>query len=98
MFHNFLERSADQAFRGECAAQTRLSEAQSELDRREWKMQGADRALHESGIQLHSQRMELYQVNLSYEQSQREKDWLLHRIGNERHSSSRRLYEKFSRN
>ena len=31
--HNFLERKADQAFRGERAAQTRLSEAHSELDR-----------------------------------------------------------------
>ena len=31
--HNFLERKADQAFKGECA---KLSEAQSELDRREW--------------------------------------------------------------
>ena len=36
--HNFFERKACQAFRGECAAQTRLSEAQSELD-------SADRAL-----------------------------------------------------
>lgn len=31
-----------QAFQGECAAQTKLSEAQSELDRREWKMQNTD--------------------------------------------------------
>ena len=45
--HNFLERKADQTFLGECAAQTRLSEAQSELDRREWKMQSAGRAHHE---------------------------------------------------
>ena len=62
--HNFLERKADLTFPGECAAQTRLSEAQSELDRREWKMQSADRALHEMGIQLDSQMMmELYQAN-----------------------------------
>ena len=40
--HNFLERKADQAFQGECAAQTKLSEAPSELDRREWKMQNVD--------------------------------------------------------
>ena len=62
-------------FRGECAAQTRLSEAQSELDRREWKMQSADRALHESGIQLQSQEMDLYQANQLTDQSRREKGW-----------------------
>ena len=61
--HNFLERKADQAFQGECAAQTKLSEAQSELDRREWKMQNCDRALYDTGIQLQSQRMELDQAN-----------------------------------
>ena len=73
---NLLERKADQAFRGERAARTRLSEAQSELDRREWKMQSADRALHGSGFQLHSQRMELYQANQLTDQSQKEKSWL----------------------
>ena len=31
--YDFLERKADHAFQGECAAQTRLSEAQSGLDR-----------------------------------------------------------------
>ena len=33
--HEFLEKEPDQAFRGEFAAQTRLSEAQAVLDRRE---------------------------------------------------------------
>ena len=33
--HNFLERKADQACQREFAAQTKLSEAQSDLDRRE---------------------------------------------------------------
>ena len=61
--HSFLEKKADQAFRGECPAQTRLSEAQSELDRREWKTRNADIALCETGMQLQSQRMELYQAN-----------------------------------
>ena len=37
-----------------------LSGAQSELDRREWKMQNADIALYDTGIQIQSQRMELY--------------------------------------
>ena len=54
VFVKFFERKADQACGGECAAQTRLSEAQSVIHRRESKMQSAGRALHQSGIQLHS--------------------------------------------
>ena len=61
--HDLLERKADHAYQGECAAQIILSEAPSELDRREWKMQPADIALFESGMQLQSPRMELYQAN-----------------------------------
>ena len=63
---DFLERKADHAFQGECAAQTRLSEAPAELDRREWKMQNADIVLYETGMQLQSQRME--------------KSWLCHEL------------------
>ena len=46
---DFLEKKADHAFQGERAAQRRQSEAQSELDSREWRMQIADIALHETG-------------------------------------------------
>ena len=74
--HNFLERKADQAFQGECAAQTKLSQAQSELDRRERKMQNADRALYDTGKQLQSQRMELYHANQLTDRTQRVKSWL----------------------
>ena len=59
-------------------------EAQSELDRREWKVQSAVRALHESGIQLHSQRMELHQANQLTDQSQKRKELVVHRFGTER--------------
>ena len=51
-------------------------EAQAELDRRERKMQIADRALYEIGIQLQSQRMELYQANQQTDQNPTEKSWL----------------------
>ena len=74
--HNFLERKADQAFQRECAAQTKLSQAQSELDRRERKMQNADRALCDTGKQLQSRRMELYQANQLTDRTQRVKSWL----------------------
>ena len=46
---DLFQKKADHAFQGEFAALTRLSEAQSELDRREWKMRNADVALHETG-------------------------------------------------
>ena len=61
--HDFLEKKAGHVFPRECAAQRRLSEAPSELDRREWKMQNADIALDETGMQFQSQRMELYRAN-----------------------------------
>ena len=46
------------------------------LDRRKWIMQNADIVLYEAGIQLRSQRMELYQANQVSDQAQREKSWL----------------------
>ena len=52
-----------------------LSEAQLELDKQELRVQCADRALHESGMQLQSQRMELYHANQLSDHSQREKSW-----------------------
>ena len=55
--HEFLEKKADRAFQGEFAAQTRLSEAQAELDRKEWLRRSADIALCETGRQLESQRV-----------------------------------------
>ena len=39
---------------------TRLSDAQAELDRREWERRKAEIALHENGRQLESQRMKLH--------------------------------------
>ena len=78
--HNFLGRKADQAFQGECAAQTKLSDVQSELDIREWKMQNADRALYETGKELQSQRVELNQANQLTDQTRGEKSWLCDEI------------------
>ena len=43
-------------------------------------MQNADRALDEAGIQLQSQRMELYQANQLTNQTQREKSWLCNEL------------------
>ena len=56
------------------------SEAQSELDRREWRMQNGDSALHETGIQLQSRRMELYHSSQLNDQTQMEKSWLCNEL------------------
>ena len=53
-FHEFLEKESDRALQGEFAAQTRLSEAQAELDRREWERRNADIALFGTGSTSHS--------------------------------------------
>ena len=52
----------------------------AELDRREWKMQNADRALFETGIQLQSHWMELYQANPLTDKTQGEKSWLCNEL------------------
>ena len=49
-----------------------MSEVQSELDKQELRVESTDRALHESSMQLHSQRMEPYQANQLTDQSRRE--------------------------
>ena len=50
--HEYLDKEAERAFQGDFAAQTRFSEAQAELDRREWERRNADIALHETCRQL----------------------------------------------
>ena len=74
--HEYLDKKADRAFQGEFAAQTRLSEAQAELDRREWEWRNADIALYETSRKLEFQKMELHQANQLSDQAHREKSWL----------------------
>ena len=69
---NSLKRELNELFKDTCAAQTRSSEAQAETDRREWDRRHADIAFCETGRQLESQRMELYQANQLTDQAQRE--------------------------
>ena len=56
---NFLNRKLIKLFN--CGSE-RLSQAQADLDRREWERRNADIDLCETGMQLQSQRMELYQA------------------------------------
>ena len=54
-FHEYLEKGAERAFQGKFEAQKRLSEAQAEIDSREWERRNADVALCETSRQLESQ-------------------------------------------
>ena len=53
----------------------KLSEARSELNMQELRFETADRALQDSGLQLHFQRIELHQANQLSHHSKREKKW-----------------------
>ena len=48
----YLENEAERAFRGKCVAQTRLSEAEVEMDRRSWERRNSDIALYETNQKL----------------------------------------------
>ena len=63
ILHAYLVQEAGLAVQGECAAQKRLSEAEAEMDIRNWEQRHADIALHENNRELESQRLELYQSN-----------------------------------
>ena len=46
------------------------------MNMQELRVGSADMALRESNIQIHSQRMELYQANQAFDHSRSEKVWL----------------------
>ena len=71
-----------------------LSETRSELNMQGLRIESADRALQETGLQLHSQRMELYQANHLSDHSKREKNWLCTEMDKKGKSSWRGSYEK----
>ena len=71
--HVYLERKAELAFERECAAQKRFSEAEGEMDVRNWEQRNADIALNETNRELESQRLELYPANQWADHIQREK-------------------------
>ena len=60
--HAYLEQKAELAVQGESATQKRLSEAEAEMDIRNWEQRDACMALHETSRELESQRLELYQA------------------------------------
>ena len=60
------------------------------------RVESEDRALHKSGQQLHSQRMEPYQA--SYLTTVGEKDWLCTELEEREKSSAKNSFEKSSGN
>ena len=85
-----LKKKTDHAVQEEFAAQARILEAQSELDRREWRIRDADITLYETGMQLQSQRLELYRANQLTDQTRREKSWLCEELEMKKQSFSGR--------
>ena len=71
--HVYLEQKAELAVHGECSAQRRLSEAEADMDVREWEKRSSDSALYEANRELESQRLELNQANRWADQAQRER-------------------------
>ena len=59
---NFLEQKAELAVRGDNAAQKRLSEAEADMEIRNWEKRNSDIALHESHQELESQRLQIQQA------------------------------------
>ena len=72
--HVYLEQKAEFPVQGECAAQRRLSEAEADMNIRNWEQRNSDIALYETNRELESQRFELYQANQWADQAQREED------------------------
>ena len=88
-----LNRQLNLAVQGECTAQKRFSEAEEEMDIRNWEPQNGDSALHETNRELESQRLELHQANQWADQAQTEKInvW---RTGNEKQKSSKKIVQE----
>ena len=70
--HVYLEQKAELAVRGEYAAQKRSSEAEADMDMRNWEQRNADIALCETNRKLESQRLELYEAKQWAAQAHRE--------------------------
>ena len=69
----YLEQKAEMAVRGDCAGQRRRSEAEEDMEMRNWEQRISDMALYDTNRELESQSLELYQVKQWADQAQREK-------------------------
>ena len=87
--HVYLEQKAESAVRGECAAQKRLSEAETDMEIRNSEM-----ALYETNRELESHRLEFHHSNQYGDQAQREKrDEFTWRNGNDKQILPRNFQE-----
>ena len=95
--HRFLERKAEFAVRGEKSAHKRLSEAEAEMEIRNWEKRNSDIALYETHQELGPQRSQLQQANQWAEQAQRE-DEFVWSFGNEEKTLLRKSQKNLPRN
>ena len=70
--HVYLEQKTELAVQGECTAQRRSSEAEADVDIRNWEQRDSDITLDETNRKLEPQRLELYQANQWVDEAQRE--------------------------
>ena len=101
--HEYLERKAESAVRGEIAAHKRLCEAEAGMEMRRWEQKNSEVALYESHRELESQRLQLHQAHQWADQAQREKINLCgelelkNRIGQESHTRASQEIEELRR-
>ena len=69
-----LKRKLNWLFKEHAQHKKKLSEAEAEMDTRNWEQRNADIALYETNRELESQRLELYQANKWADQAQMRKD------------------------
>ena len=67
--HVYLEQRADLAVREECAALRRLSEAEADMEIKNWEERFSAVALCQTNRDVESQRLELYQANQRADQA-----------------------------
>ena len=70
--HKFLERKAELAVRGEKVSSEKFSEAEAEIEIRNWEKRNSDSALHGTNQALESQRLQLQQASRWADQAQRD--------------------------
>ena len=71
-FYQFLQRQAHTAIQGELNSQRKLTEAESDMDIKEWERRNSEFAPCESQRELESQRLHLRQASEWADQAQRE--------------------------
>ena len=101
--HEFLERQAQTTVLGEQNSQRKLTEAESDMENKEWERRNSEFALYESQCEPESQRQQLRQASQWAEQALRERISLCgefelkNRLHQESDTRSRQEFEELRR-